>query len=160
MSSSIEPPPAECTAAVKRIEGFKRGSFWWQVLVRKKAINHFVCTGPPAPAHQQDHPPRRQRQQHPADDTWGDQTRWLRYVFCKRLTLNGWDFNSQTYCSLSVPTVLAWVAPFLRNHFPPTDPTPRTRPREFSSDLSSEQPMLLQAQFKRVSCIKIPPVQL
>lgn len=37
-------------------------------------VDLLVFTGPPAPAHQQDHPPRCQRQQHPADDARRDQT--------------------------------------------------------------------------------------
>lgn len=74
------------------------------MLVRKKAINHFVCTGPAAPAHQQDHPPRRQRQQHPVDDAWRDQTRWLWYVFLKKSNFKwmGCPKNKNTYRTLAL----------------------------------------------------------
>lgn len=37
------------------------------------SLSRFL-SGPPAPSRQQDHPPRRQGQQHPADDARGGQT--------------------------------------------------------------------------------------
>lgn len=66
---------------------FKRDNFvgrWWA----DKPVNLFFLTGPPAPAYQQDHPPWRQRQQHPGDDARRDQTRGFWYDFLQKTSLN------------------------------------------------------------------------
>lgn len=48
-----------------------------------------VLSGPPAPARQQDHPPRRQGEQHPADHAGRGQTGGLRYDHANTLTTLG-----------------------------------------------------------------------